>query len=239
MMAQKEKEIDVMKLARGQRHIALLKRVEAGKTLSVKAMAELEELEAAWKAKNAPKPKPKKKPATVEKRPRRRSLSRKYRDHLEQVAAIFVACNENALQAAEQVRERIPELPRFSDRAFFRWADNGQWQVELKAARENAKFEKELAAAKRSKNFIRWAMERVIELKAEHEQLRSENAEAGAAKRKAEINSLEVRIVKLNEAMRAEETHLGRLERKLLDGTDEVSVTVTFQGRADETESAK
>jgi len=217
---------DIISLARKQRHLALLGKVKEGRALSAKELAELEELEAA----SRPKPAPKKKAAKKE--PRRRRLDRKFRPHLEQVAAIFVACSSNALQASEQVRERIPELPRFSDRTFARWADNAEWQVEVEAARKNEEFEKELAAAKRSKNFIRWATERVIELTSEHAQARED-------KKKSEITTLEGRILKLNDAIRTEEKHLAGIERKVLDGTDGLSVTVHFEGRADQTEAAK
>jgi len=228
----KQQSNNLVELARKQRHVALMQKVQQAKALTPKELAELEELEAASQAKKAPKPTPKKKPATVAKRPRRRRLNRKYRAHVEQIAAIFVATGGSALQTEEQVRERIPELDGFRHTSISRWVGNTEWEVALKAAREDKRFEDELAAAKRSKNFIRWAMERTIELKAEHAQARED-------KRKADITMLEGRIIKLNEAMRAEETHLGRLERTVLDGTDGLSLVVTFGGRPDETEREK
>jgi len=133
-----------------------------------------------------------------------RSISKNYVDHLSHIARIFLGCRENASEAARRVNEQIPGL-RCSGKQLLRWKGNRQWEDALGGARDDVAFEHEFKPNVRGRQFLVWARDALERLKAEHEEAIEELE--GGEKRKARIQALEARIVKLNEAIRAEEKH--------------------------------
>jgi len=164
--------------------------------------------------------------ATQAPRAHRGRLHPKHRDFVEQIAAIFVAAGETASLAAERVREQIPQLATFNDITFHRWRGNGEWLAALAAARDEARFDEELRQQLRGKKFLRWATARMESLVTEHA-----SAVEGQDGKKAQ--ALEGRILKLNDALRAEEKYQGEL-RRVSGPASPLTVTVTFAGGEDE-----
>lgn len=156
-------------------------------------------------------------------------LNRGYRPHVEQIAALYVACGENAVETAEQVRELIPELKKFRDATLSRWRDAPEWKVALEAAREEKKFDDELEARRRGRDFLRWATARMHALKRDHE------AACGEKDKENEVAKLDGRILKINDAMRIEERYLEEMKRKTGAKASEASLIVRFEGREDGT----
>lgn len=134
-----------------------------------------------------------------------KTISGKYVDHLEHIARIFLDCRENSFEAAKRVAEQIPGLKAIQANRFYRWVGNVQWEDALAKARDEVAFENEFRPQVRGRSFLRWARETLKGLKTQHEE--AVEAIAQGDKKAAEKQALEARIVKLNEAIRAEEKH--------------------------------
>jgi len=217
--------LNMVEVARSKRHLALLTKLNSSKPLTLREIEELGEYEqkAQKRAKaKAPKDRP----------PRRRHLSSKYADIVETLAGIFVGCGENCSRATTRVRELVPGLEKFQANQFGRWKDNAEWIAALAEAREDAKFERELKAARRGRQFLKWAVERMEKLIGELKQAIADGDEKATA-------AFEGRVLKLNESMRSEEKY--QLENERLatgKATAQMQFTITFGGREDGTTDA-
>jgi hypothetical protein len=138
-----------------------------------------------------------------DKRPRRLSLA--YRKHLDAIALIYVRCGETGRAAARMVRDTFPHLKGFRDTRFRAWADNPEWQAALDAAREQCSVEKALPPESRGAKLLAFAQGALAEIEKSY----------AAAKRggdEKEKKLLEERIIKLHDALRAEERHQDSLK---------------------------
>jgi len=143
-------------------------------------------------------------------------IGRGYQQHLEHLARIYVECAGNTAEAAERVRAEIPELATFRHNYFARWKNNAEWKAVLKAAQDDQAFESEFKPRVRGRGFLRWAREAAKRLAGEHEQIVNEAENDPDPNRRiaasASVGPIEGRIVKLNEAIRAEERHQDDLQ---------------------------
>ena len=219
-------KFNIVDAARSKRHVALLEKLNSRTGLSPREIEELGDFErkaaqraAAGKVPNAQSPKPN--------APRRRRLSAKYRDLCEPLAGIFVACGENCNRAAIRVRELIPGLDKFQPNMFGRWKNNAEWKAAVAAAKDDAKFERELKAARRGRQFLKWAADRM-------EKLTADLTQAIAEQDSKAVAALEGRVLKLNESMRGEEKYQLENER-LASGKAALGMhmTISFGGRED------
>jgi len=162
------------------------------------------------------KPKTQNPESKAPRRPRR--LNRAYRPHAEQIARIYLECGESALQTVERVHAEIPVLASMSPNAFFRWRGNTEWESALKAAKLDVAFENDFKPRVRGQKFLRWARDAAKRLAGEHEQIVKDSENAPDRKLRAAagfaVGPIEGRIVKLNEAIRAEEKHQDELQDK-------------------------
>jgi len=187
-------KLNMVELAKSKRHVALLEKLNSRKPLTVREIEELGEFEreSARRGKLAEK-----------KRPRR--VGRQYRVHLEHIARIYVECNERPVEAASRVGAEIPLLKSCKSNYFSRWKGNTEWEVALREAKASAAFDSEFKPTIRGRKFLQWAREAAKRLAGEHETAVSEE-------NRQEIQFFEARIVKLNEAIRAEEKHQDDLQ---------------------------
>jgi len=131
---------------------------------------------------------------------KKRRLSQKYGRHIEKIAELYVLCSENGAATVEKVHQELPHLSGVRDNTFTRWQGHPQWEAALQSARDAAKLEDELDPSLRGLKFLRWSRDTLALLLEEHETAKQEHSE------KLRV-SLEGRIVKLTEAIRAEERH--------------------------------
>jgi hypothetical protein len=136
----------------------------------------------------------------TEAKPRRR-ISKKYRKHVDEIARIYVECEEVGDCAAREVRNSIPELSAIYGGIFSRWRGVTQWEAALKAPREKAAVDRDLAGERRSRSMLRWGVDSLDALMAAHEQAVRED-------RMADADRFRACIIRLNEALRAEEKHV-------------------------------
>ena len=157
----------------------------------------------------------------------RRQISRKYRRHVDEIARIYVECNEIGARAASEVRDSISELPGISGAALGRWRGVAQWEAALKTAREKANFDRDLKDDRRSRSVLRWGFGSLDALMAAYDQAFRED-------RMADANGLRECIIKFNEALRAEEEHVNtRRRQKQKDKPS--TFTMIYDGREEET----
>ncbi|HUU68064.1 MAG TPA: hypothetical protein VM186_00955 [Planctomycetota bacterium] len=189
-------KLDMVEVAKSKRHVALLEKLNSRKPLTAREIEELEEFEqeSARRAKLAEK-----------KRPRR--VGQQYRAHLEHIARIYVECNERPTEAAARVAAEIPLLKSCKSNYFGRWKGNTEWAVALRDAKASAAFDSEFKPTIRGRKFLQWARETAKRLAGEHETAVSDE-------KRLDIQCIEGRIVKLNEAIRAEEKHQDELQDK-------------------------
>ena len=143
----------------------------------------------------------------TEARPRRR-ISKKYRKHVDEIARIFVECQEVGDRAASEIRNSIPELSAICGGLFSRWRGVAEWEAALKAPREKAAVDRDLNGERRSMSMLRWGSDSLDALVAAHDQAVRED-------RMTDANGFRACIIKLNGALRAEEKHVNdRREQK-------------------------
>ena len=162
----------------------------------------------------------------TEAKPRQR-ISRKYRQHVDEIARIYVECEEVGDRAASEIRDSIPELSGIYGGIFGRWRGVAQWEAALKAPRERAAVDRDMADGRRSMSMLRWGSYSLDALMAAHDQALQED-------RMTDANGFRVCIIKLNEALRAEEEHVNtRREQKRKEKPR--TFTMVFNGPEQET----
>ena len=162
----------------------------------------------------------------TEANPRRR-ISKKYRKHVDEIARIYVECGEVGDHAASEIRDSIPELSGIFGGIFGRWRGVAQWEAALKALREKATVDRDMAGDRRSMSVLRWGSDSLDALMAAHDQALQED-------RMTDANGFRVCIIKLNEALRAEEEDVNaRREEKRKD--EPRTFTMIYDGREEET----
>jgi len=135
---------------------------------------------------------------------RRRRVSEKYRRHFDTLALIYVRCGRNKAETARQVAAQLPHLGAFRPAALERWSDNPEWQAAVAAAEERASVDRELPPDARGAKLFVFAKDALRFLEQQYDDAKTD----GDPK---ERKDLEARLLKIHEALRAEERHQSQL----------------------------
>jgi len=187
-------------MAKGKTEIGelLRKAKHAPDTLTVD---EFEEVQRLQKMKRRPAPEPRPEPEPID---RRRRVTPKYRAHLDAIAQIYVRAGEVRTDAARAVVAAHPYLKGFRPARFLCWEDNPEWLAALQAARIQAAAQKALPPETRGARLLAFAQTALAEIETAYDLAKHEGDES-------EKKALEARIIKLHDALRAEERHQDNL----------------------------
>jgi len=135
---------------------------------------------------------------------RARRISETYRRRLAAIAALFVECGRNKAATARRVQHDLG-LKSFRAARLDSWADDPEWTAAVEAAVERASIGRELPPDARGAKLRVFAKAALAELEREHEDAKA-NGDAKAKK------DAEARLLKIHDALRAEERHQDALK---------------------------
>ena len=132
-------------------------------------------------------------------------ITEKYREHLEQIASIYVECAGNKAAAERAIVEQIPECASFKSEFLTRWLENAEFAALVREAEDGKANAMRLRPTVRGPKRIAWLIEVETQL-----QGRLEAAETNEEKDKA-LRAL----LSVGAEIRSEELHFEAIQQKV------------------------
>lgn len=138
-----------------------------------------------------------------------RRISKRYREHLETIALLFLRTGRCKEETVRAVQIALPHLKSFKAERLTDWAHNPEWLSALRSAEFQNVAERELPPDVRGAKLLNWAKDALAHIESQYEIAKAHGDDK-------ERGSLEKRLLAIHEAVRSEERHQDSLKTQAM-----------------------